>query len=78
MCYRLVTWSRLFFTRVFLCNVKAIMVFMRVSLVELLHQAVMGWILVLEYVLSGSCGLLRPHPVVQGTQSRRSPRPRGW
>jgi hypothetical protein len=34
------------------------MVFMRVSLVELLHQAAMGRIPALEYMLSGARGLL--------------------
>jgi hypothetical protein len=36
--------------------VRAIMVFMCVSLVKLLHQATMGWVLALEYMLSGACG----------------------
>jgi hypothetical protein len=40
------------------------MAFMHVSLVELLCQAVMGWVLVLEYMLSGVRGLLRPRPIV--------------
>jgi hypothetical protein len=34
------------------------MTFMRVSLVELLHQAAMGRVPVLEYMLSGAHGLL--------------------
>jgi hypothetical protein len=42
------------------------MVFMRVPLVELLCQVAMGWILVLEYMLSGVCRHLWPHPVVPG------------
>jgi hypothetical protein len=32
------------------------MVIMRVPLVELLHQAVMGWIPALKYLLPGMCG----------------------
>jgi hypothetical protein len=34
------------------------MTFMSISLVELLRQAVMGQVLVLEYILSCACGLL--------------------
>jgi hypothetical protein len=51
------------------------MAFMRVSLVEPLHQVAMGWILALEYMLSGAHGLLRPHPIMPGTMCRRFPRP---
>jgi hypothetical protein len=40
------------------------MTFMCVSLVELLHQVVMGQIVVLEYMQSGACGLLQPHPIM--------------
>jgi hypothetical protein len=39
---------------------------MRVSLVELLRQAVMGWIPALQYMLSGAHGLLWPCPIVLG------------
>jgi hypothetical protein len=42
------------------------MVFMCVSLIELLHQAAMGRVPALEYMLSGARGILRPHPVVLG------------
>jgi hypothetical protein len=38
--------------------VRAIMTFMRVSLVELLRQTVMGRVPTLEYILSGARGLL--------------------
>jgi hypothetical protein len=38
--------------------------FMRVSLVELLCQTVMGQIPALEYMVSGARGLLRPRPIV--------------
>jgi hypothetical protein len=34
--------------------------------VERLRQAVMGWVPTLKYMLSGACGLLRPHPVMPG------------
>jgi hypothetical protein len=40
------------------------MVFMHVSLVELLRQATMGCVPALEYMLSGACEFLRPRPVV--------------
>jgi hypothetical protein len=43
------------------------MLFMLVSMVKLLHQATMGWILALEYMLSGVHGLLGPRPVMPGT-----------
>jgi hypothetical protein len=43
------------------------MVLMHVCLVELLHQAAMGWIPTLEYMLSSTRGLLRPRPVVLDT-----------
>jgi hypothetical protein len=42
------------------------MAFMRVSLVELLCQAVLGWIPRLDYMLSSVCGLLRPCPIMLG------------
>jgi hypothetical protein len=38
------------------------MVCMRVSLVKLPFQMVMGWISGLECMLSGARGLLQPHP----------------
>jgi hypothetical protein len=44
------------------------MAFMRVSLVELLCQAVMQWVPALEYMLSGGRRLLQPCPVLSGTQ----------
>jgi hypothetical protein len=40
------------------------MEFMHVSLVELLHQAMMGHIPALEHMMSGGSGLLRPHAVM--------------
>jgi hypothetical protein len=40
------------------------MTFMRVPLVRLLHQAAMGWIPALEYMLLDKRGLLRLCPVV--------------
>jgi hypothetical protein len=42
------------------------MVFTLVSLVKLLHQAAMGWVPTLEYVLSSAHGLLRPCPILPG------------
>jgi hypothetical protein len=42
------------------------MMLMRVSLVELLCQAVIGQVPSLEYTLSGARGLLQPRPVVPG------------
>jgi hypothetical protein len=42
------------------------MTFMRVSLVKLLHQVVMGWVPGLEYMLSDARGLLQPHPIMLG------------
>jgi hypothetical protein len=69
------TWSKLFFTRARLSYVRVIMTFMRVSLVEPLRQAAMGRISVLEYMLLGARGLLRPRPIVPGTKCYRFPRP---
>jgi hypothetical protein len=51
------------------------MAFMRVSLVELLHQALMGRIPTLEYMLSGARGLLRPRLIMPGAKHHRFPRP---
>jgi hypothetical protein len=51
------------------------MAFLRVSLVELLCQATMGWIPALEYTLSGACRLPRPHRIVPGAMCRRFLRP---
>jgi hypothetical protein len=58
--------------------VGVIMPFMYVSLVELLCQAVMGQILVLEYMLSCVCGLLWPRLVVPGAMCCRFSRPQCW
>jgi hypothetical protein len=44
------------------------MEFIRVSLVEPLRQAMMGWTLALEYMLSGVCGLMRLCPIMLGTE----------
>jgi hypothetical protein len=49
---------------------------MRVSLVQLVCQTMMGWILALEYTLSGTCGLLWPCLVEQGNKCRHFLRPR--
>jgi hypothetical protein len=48
--------EKLTFTRACLSNVRVIMAIMRVPLVELLCQVVMGWISGLEYVPLGACG----------------------
>jgi hypothetical protein len=44
------------------------MTLLRVSLVEPLCQAVMGWVPALEYMLSGMHGLLQLHPIVLGAK----------
>jgi hypothetical protein len=51
------------------------MAFICVSLVEPLHQAVMGRILALEYMLSGACGHKRLCPIMLGTECRHFLRP---
>jgi hypothetical protein len=51
------------------------MAIMHVSLVELLCQAVMGWIIALEYMLSGAHELLWPHPVMPGAKCHYFSRP---
>jgi hypothetical protein len=63
------------FTRACLSDVRVIMVIIRVPLVELLCQAVMEWIPVLEYLLSGvrgACGHVLSYQVVKVTASRDS------
>jgi hypothetical protein len=50
--------EKIVFTMACLSYIEAIMSFMRVSLVELLRQAVMGQVPTLEYMLSGVHGLL--------------------
>jgi hypothetical protein len=49
--------EKLTFTKVCLSSVSAIMAIMRVPLIELLCQATMGWILALESLLQGACGV---------------------
>jgi hypothetical protein len=66
------------FIMVCLSYVRVIITFMRVSLVELLHQAVMGRVPPLEYMISGARGLLQPRPIVSGAPSQRFMRPHGW
>jgi hypothetical protein len=46
------------FTRACLSSARVIMVIMRVPVVELLCQMVMGWLPVLKYLLSRACGCL--------------------
>jgi hypothetical protein len=48
--------EKLAFTRACLSGVRVIMMIMHVPLVELLCQAVMGWISALEYLLPGARG----------------------
>jgi hypothetical protein len=52
------------FTRVNLSDVRAIMAIMCVPVMELLCQAVMRWVPVLEYLLLDVCGCLWPCPVM--------------
>jgi hypothetical protein len=49
-----------------LSDIRVIMVIMRILMVELLYQVVMGCILVLECLLSGVHGYHRPCPVLSG------------
>jgi hypothetical protein len=44
------------------------MTFIRVSLVEVLCRAVMGWAPALEYMLLGAHGLLRPCPIMSALE----------
>jgi hypothetical protein len=71
-------WSTLFLPGHVLPYVRIIMVPMCVSLVALLFQTEMGWILVLESMLLGARGLLQPHPILPGTECHRLPRPWRW
>jgi hypothetical protein len=48
--------EKLAFTRACLSDVSVIMTIMRVPLIELLCQVVMGWIPALEYLLLGAHG----------------------
>jgi hypothetical protein len=43
---------------------------------KLLHEAAMGRILALEYMLSGTRGLLQPCPIMPDTKRHRILRPR--
>jgi hypothetical protein len=52
------------FTRASLSDVREIMMVMHILVKESLYQAVMGWILVLEYLLSGTCGHLGLRPIL--------------
>jgi hypothetical protein len=56
------------FIRMCLSYIRVIMVFMCVSLVELLHQMVMGRIPTLECRPSGERGLLQPRPISPGNK----------
>jgi hypothetical protein len=58
------------FTRVNLSNVRVIVSIMRVPMVELLCQELMGYISVLKYLLSGVCGCLWPCPIVPSINCR--------
>jgi hypothetical protein len=56
----------LIFTKACLSYVRVIMALMRISLVELLRQAVMGHIPVVEYMLLDVHGLLWLRSIVPG------------
>jgi hypothetical protein len=60
--------ERIAFTRICLPYVGIIMACMRVSLVELPFQTVMGHISALKCMLSGACGLLQPCPISSGSE----------
>jgi hypothetical protein len=62
-------------TRICLPYARAIMVHLCVSLVELPVQTMMGWIPVLEYMLSGARGFLQPRPILSGNECYRHSRP---
>jgi hypothetical protein len=70
--------EKLAFTRAHLFYVRVIMVIMCVSLIESLCQTAMGQIAVLEYMLSGVHGLLRPSLIVPGNKCCHFPRLRRW
>jgi hypothetical protein len=57
-----------------LSDVRVIMAIIRVLVVELLCQAVTGWVPVLECVLPDACGHERLHPVLSGIKWPRFPR----
>jgi hypothetical protein len=48
--------EKVVFTRACLSSVRVVMVIMRIPLVELLCQMMMGWIPALEYLLPGTVG----------------------
>jgi hypothetical protein len=50
--------EKLTFTRACLSGIRVITVIMRAPLINLLCQTVMGWILALEYLLSGTRGAM--------------------
>jgi hypothetical protein len=68
--------EKLAFTRACLSHIKVIIVITCVSLVELLYQTTMGWILAFEYMLSGTHELLRPRPIMPGNKCHCFSRPR--
>jgi hypothetical protein len=49
-----------------------------VPLVEFLLQIVMGWVLILEYMLSGARGLLWSCLILSGNECFRPSRPQCW
>jgi hypothetical protein len=67
--------KRIIFTRICLPYVGVIMVHMRVSLVELPFQTVMGQIPTLLCMLSNVHGLLQPRPISSGNECYRPSRP---
>jgi hypothetical protein len=59
------------FTRVNLSDVKVIMAIMYISVVDLLCEVSMGWILVLKFLLSGARGHLWPCLIMLGIKCCR-------
>jgi hypothetical protein len=66
------------FTRVCFPYTRFVMVCMCVLLVKLPFQTVMGRVPVLEYMLSGAHGFLRPCLISSGNECFCPPRPRCW
>jgi hypothetical protein len=68
--------ERCAFTKPFLSRIRVIMTIMCILVIELLCQMVMGCPLVLEYLLSGTCGYLWPCLIVPGIKGHHFPRTR--
>jgi hypothetical protein len=59
--------EKLAFTRAHLSNVRVNMMIVRVPLVDLLCQTMMGWILALEYLLPGTHGCMWSRLIMLGS-----------